>query len=379
MPGALEGIRIVEMAGLGPAPFAAMMLADHGAQVIRVERHGAADREPSVDVLSRSRKSVQIDLKSDGGRQVLRDLIRGVDGLIEGFRPGVMERLGLGPLELMADNPKLVYGRMTGWGQSGPLAAAAGHDINYIALTGALHAIGRAGGKPTPPLNLVGDFGGGGMLLAFGMLAAFLSAGRTGLGQVVDCAMTDGAALLMTMMWSMRAAGHWRDERGTNFLDSGAPFYDVYECADGRYVSIGSIEPKFYAQLLRELAIEEGAAGEQMDRSAWPQLRERIAARFLTRTRDEWCRLMQHSDVCFAPVLSMAEAPRHPHNAARGTFIDVAGIVQPAPAPRFSATPAPTPVMPTADGGVAATEELLQGFGIDAARVRALRAAGAIR
>jgi alpha-methylacyl-CoA racemase len=378
MPGALEGIRIVEMAGLGPAPFAAMMLADHGAQVIRIERHGVPDRAQSIDLLSRSRKVVRIDLKFDSGRQVLRDLIRGVDGLIEGFRPGVMERLGLGPVELMAENPKLVYGRMTGWGQSGPSAAAAGHDINYIALSGALHAIGRAGGKPTPPLNLVGDFGGGGMLLAFGMVAALLSAGRTGHGQVIDCAMTDGAALLMTMIWSMRAAGQWRDERGANFLDSGAPFYEVYECADGRYVSIGSIEPKFYALLLRKLEIADDAAGQQLDRSAWPKIRERIAARFLTRTREEWCSVMENSDVCFAPVLSMAEAPQHLHNAARGTFIDRDGIVQPAPAPRFSATPAPTPVMPVADPGVAATDELLLSFGIEAARIQALRNEGVI-
>jgi alpha-methylacyl-CoA racemase len=378
MAGALDGIRIVEMAGLGPAPFAAMMLADHGAEVIRVERHGVPDRERSIDLLSRSRKIVRIDLKSGGGRQLLRDLVRGVDGLIEGFRPGVMERLGLGPAELMPENPKLVYGRMTGWGQSGPYAAAAGHDINYIALSGALHAIGRAGVKPTPPLNLVGDFGGGGMLLAFGMLAALLSAGRTGRGQVIDCAMTDGAALLMTMMWSMRAAGQWRDERGTNILDSGAPFYDVYECADGRYVSIGSIEPQFFALLLRKLAIDDDAAGQQLDRSAWPRLRERIAARFVTRTREEWCKVMERSDVCFAPVVSMADAPQHPHNAARGTFIEVDGVVQPAPAPRFSATPAPTPVMPAPDPGVAATDELLQSFGIDAARIQALRAERAL-
>jgi alpha-methylacyl-CoA racemase len=378
MAGALQGVRIVEMAGLGPVPFAGMMLADHGAEVIRVERHGVARREQSVDVLSRSRKIVRIDLKLESGRQVVRDLIRDVDGVIEGFRPGVMERLGLGPVELTAENPRLVYGRMTGWGQTGPYTAAAGHDINYIALTGALHAIGRAGGKPTPPLNLVGDFGGGGMLLAFGMVAALLSAGRTGRGQVIDCAMTDGAALLMSMIWSMRATGQWRDERGANFLDSGAPFYEVYECADGRYVSIGSIEPKFYALLLQKLEIEDDLEGRQFERSAWPQIRERIAARFLTRSRDEWCRVMEHSDACFAPVLSLAEAPQHPHNAARGTFIEVDGIVQPAPAPRFSATPASTPVAPVAASNAAATDELLQGFGIDAARIQALRTEGAI-
>jgi alpha-methylacyl-CoA racemase len=272
MAGALDGVRIVEMAGLGPVPFAGMMLADHGAEVIRVERHGVPHHEQSIDLLNRSRKTIRIDLKYESGRQVVRELVRGVDGIIEGFRPGVMERLGLGPIELVAENSRLVYGRMTGWGQSGPYAAEAGHDINYIALSGALHAIGRAGGKPTPPLNLVGDFGGGGMFLAFGMVAALLSAGRTGRGQVIDCAMTDGAALLMTMIWSMRAAGQWRDERGMNFLDSGAPFYDVYECADGRHVSIGSIEPRFFALLLKKLEIEHDMADRQFDRSAWPAI-----------------------------------------------------------------------------------------------------------
>jgi alpha-methylacyl-CoA racemase len=378
MAGALDGVRIVEMAGLGPVPFAGMMLADHGAEVIRVERHGVPHHEQSIDLLNRSRKTIRIDLKYESGRQVVRELVRGVDGIIEGFRPGVMERLGLGPVELVAENSRLVYGRMTGWGQSGPYAAEAGHDINYIALSGALHAIGRAGGKPTPPLNLVGDFGGGGMFLAFGMVAALLSAGRTGRGQVIDCAMTDGAALLMTMIWSMRAAGQWRDERGMNFLDSGAPFYDVYECADGRHVSIGSIEPRFFALLLKKLEIEHDMADRQFDRSAWPAIRERIAARFLTRTRDEWCTIMEHSDACFAPVLSLTEAPRHPHNAARATFIDVGGIVQPAPAPRFSETPASTPLKPAAAPGAAATDELLQGFGIDAARIQRLRNEGAL-
>jgi alpha-methylacyl-CoA racemase len=378
MAGALEGVRIVEMAGLGPVPFAGMMLADHGAEVIRVERHGVTHREQQIDLLSRSRKIIRIDLKYDSGRQVVRELIRGVDGIIEGFRPGVMERLGLGPVELIAENSRLVYGRMTGWGQSGPCAAAAGHDINYIALSGALHAIGRAGAKPTPPLNLLGDFGGGGMLLAFGMVAALLSAGRTGRGQVIDCAMTDGVALLMTMIWSMCATGQWRDERGMNILDSGAPFYEVYECADGRYVSIGSIEPKFFALLLRRLEIEDDMADQQFDRSAWPTIRARIAARFMTRSRDEWCRIMEHSDACFAPVLSLAEAPHHSHNAARGTFVEVDGIVQPAPAPRFSGTPASAPVAHEAAPSAAATDELLQRFGVDPARILALRNEGAI-
>ena len=333
-PGPLSGLRIVEMAGLGPAPFCGMMLADHGAEVIHVHRPGGA---PSArDVLLRGRTPLELDLKSPDGVARVRELAGGCDGLIEGFRPGVMERLGLGPDALTAANPRLVYGRMTGWGQSGPLAPAAGHDIDYIAIAGALHPIGRAGGPPTPPLNLVGDFGGGGMLLAFGMCAALLSAAHTGRGHVIDCAMTDGAALLMSMMWSFRAAGIWTDERGTNLLDTGAPFYDVYACADGRHVAVGALEPQFFA-LLCELTGLAGrpAFARQMDRGSWPAQRALLAEVFLTRSRDAWVELAAR-DACVAPVLSMEEAAAHPHNAARETFRTVGGVLQPAPAPRFS-------------------------------------------
>jgi alpha-methylacyl-CoA racemase len=350
MPGALHGIRIIEIAGLGPAPFAGMMLADHGAEVIRVERAGAGENpwgDPRKDILRRSRAMMELDLKdpADAGR--LRDLAKTADGLIEGFRPGVMEKLGLGPDILLADNPALVYGRMTGWGQAGPLARAVGHDINYIALAGNLHTYGRAGGKPTPPINAVGDFGGGGMMLAFGMLAGILSARSTGKGQVIDCAMVDGAAMLAAMTWSFRAMDDWRDERGVNLLDTGAPYYDTYETADGKYVAIGALEPQFY-QALRE---RTGLAADpdfdrQADRANWPTLRRKLTNLFKSRTRDEWCEMMEGTNACLTPVLSMTEAPSHPHNRERGTFVEVAGVLQPAPAPRFSATPAPPPVMP---------------------------------
>jgi alpha-methylacyl-CoA racemase len=329
MAGVLSGIRIVELAGIGPAPFAGMMLADHGATVIRVERE---DRPPVIppefDILSRSRAStIRLDLKSEKGAARVRELARDADGLIEGFRPGVMERLGLGPDLLLEDNPRLVYGRMTGWGQDGPLAAAAGHDIDYIALAGALHTYGRAGGPPTPPVNAVGDFGGGGMLLAFGMLAGILSARSTGKGQVIDCAMVDGAALLSAMTWSLRAAGMWSDERGTNLLDTGRPYYDVYQCADGLWVAVGALEPEFFAVLKAKM----GLASSQHD----PGLREELAEAFRRQNRPYWCDLLQESDSCFAPVLSLAEAPAHPHNALRGTFANKRGVTQPAPAPRF--------------------------------------------
>ncbi len=374
MAGPLAGVRIVEMAGIGPGPFAAMMLADHGAEVIRVDRPGPQPPEP---VLGRSRRSLVVNLKSAEGVAVVRDLVRSADGLIEGLRPGVMERLGLGPEVLLADNPRLVYGRMTGWGQDGPYAAAAGHDINYIALAGALHAFGRAGEKPTPPINLVGDFGGGGMLLAFALVAALLHARQTGEGQVIDCAMTEGAALLMAMIWGLRGLGAWEDRRGVNLLDTGAHFYDTYECADGSHVAIGSIEPQFYAELRRLAGIADDPAFDaQMDRARWPELKERMAAIFRTRTRAEWCALMEGTDVCFAPVLSMAEAPGHPHNRHRGTFGEVAGMVQPMPAPRYSRTPTarPSPApRPGADGAA-----ILAALGYGPERVEALRAAGAI-
>ncbi len=381
MAGPLAGVRIVEIAGIGPGPFCGMMLADHGAEVIRVERPGGAQSGPatraSKDPLVRSRRTIVVDMKMPEGVAVVRDLCRTADGLIEGFRPGVMERLGLGPDALLADNPKLVYGRMTGWGQTGPYAQAAGHDINYIALAGALHAYGRAGEKPTPPINMVGDFGGGGMMLAFGMVAAILSARGTGRGQVIDCAMTDGAALLMSMIWGFRAMGMWRDERGVNLLDTGAHFYDTYECSDGRFVSIGSIEPQFYAELRRLAGLtEDPDFDRQMDPTAWGPLKAKLTELFRSKTRDEWCGLMEHSDVCFAPVLSMAEAPDHPHNATRGTFGTVDGTVQPMPAPRYSGTPTAQPFATPAagsDGG-----SLLAGLGYGEARIAALRAAGAV-
>lgn len=342
MPGPLAGIRIVELAGIGPGPFCGMMLADHGAEVIRVDRPGATlnPRDP----LLRSRTAMQLDLKSPDDIASLRALVKTADGLIEGFRPGVIERLGIGPDVLLADNPKLVIGRMTGWGQTGNYAAAAGHDINYIALSGVLGAIGRAGDKPTPPINLVGDFGGGAMMLAFGMVSALLAVKNGAPGQVVDCAMTDGSALLMAMMWGFRAQGMWSDDRGTNMLDTGAPFYDVYETADGRYVSIGSIEPQFYALLRQTLGIAGDTLFDaQFDRAQWPAQKARLTEIFKSKTRDEWCALMEATDICFAPVLGFDEAVAHPHNRERGTFIDVNGVTQPAPAPRYSATPCDPP------------------------------------
>ena len=372
MTGPLSGVRIVELAGIGPGPFACMMLADHGAEVIRVDRPGA--RVSSKDVLARSRRRIAVDLKSPAGVAVVRDLIASADGLVEGYRPGVMERLGLGPDALIAANPRLVYGRMTGWGQDGPYAQAAGHDINYIALAGALHAFGRAGEKPTPPINLVGDFGGGGMMMAFGMVSAILSARTTGKGQVIDCAMTDGSALLMAMIWSFRAQGHWADDRGVNLLDTGAPFYDTYETADGKFVSIGSLEPQFYALLCEKAGLDE-AFVPQMDLAAWPARRAALTDLFRRRTRDEWCAAMEGTDVCFAPVLSMAEAPAHPHNAARGTFVEAGGVTQPAPAPRYSETPTRPPEMPQGEDDA---DALLAPLGYDGARLAGLRSAGAI-
>ena len=325
----LEGIRIVELAGLAPAPFAAMMLADHGAEVVRIERAGAAPRiPPDKDILRRKRAEIlTLDLKHHDGIARVRDLAREADGLIEGFRPGVMERLGLGPEVLRVDNPRLVYGRMTGFGQDGPLAAAAGHDINYIALAGNLHGYGRADGKPTPPVNAVGDFGGGGMLLAFAMLAGILSARATGRGAVIDCAMVDGAALIAAQTWTLLAAGLWRDERGANLLDTGAAFYDCYECADGKWVSIGALEPQFFAVLKDRMQLVAGQGDSG--------LRDELARRFREQPRDHWCTLLEGSDACFAPVLSLGEAPGHPHNRARGTFTHRHGFAEPNPAPRF--------------------------------------------
>jgi alpha-methylacyl-CoA racemase len=348
MTGPLNGIRIVEFAGIGPGPFCSMMLGDHGAEVVRIERPGG--RLDPRDALSRNRKSVVLNIKAPAGLQAARDLCRTADGLIEGYRPGVMERLGLSPDVLLADNPKLVYGRMTGWGQHGPYAQAAGHDINYIALSGVLHTIGRAGERPVPPVNYVGDFGGGGMMLAFGMVSALLAVKNGAPGQVIDAAMTDGSALLAGMSWHMLAAGINRDASGENMLDGAAHFYDTYECADGKWISIGSIEPQFYT-LLREHAgvADDPAFDAQHDRAAWAPLKAKLAAIFKTKSRDEWDAVMAATDVCFAPVLSMTEAPRHPHNVARETFAEVGGAVQPMPAPRYSATinavPKPAPLV----------------------------------
>jgi len=379
--GPLEGIKVVEIAGIGPGPFASMMLADMGAEVIRVDRAGSAASRglpegPNTDASNRGRKSIAVDLKNPEGVETVLRLVEQADALIEGFRPGVAERLGIGPEECMARNPKLVYGRMTGWGQDGPMAPRAGHDINYIALSGVLSAMSRQGEKPMPPLNLVGDFGGGGMLIAFGILCGVLSAERTGAGQVVDAAMVDGAALLATMVFSMRGMGMWHDEPGTNMLDTGAPFYDTYECADGRYISIGSIEPQFFAELMEHTELGGMELPHQMDRSKWPEMKALYADVFLKKTRDEWTTIMDGTDICFAPVLTMDEAPSHPHNAARNTFVDVAGITQPAPAPRFSGTPTATPA-PAAHAGEH-TNEVLAAWGFSSEDITGLAASNAI-
>lgn len=378
--GPLNGVTILEIAGIGPGPFAGMMLSDMGADVIRIDR---ADRvkprqsdEPPKDVLARGRRSVAVDLKNPEGIETVLALVEKADALIEGFRPGVMERLGLGPEVCQARNPKLVYGRMTGWGQEGPLARAAGHDINYIALTGALEAIGRAGEAPVPPLNLVGDFGGGGMLLAFGVACALVESGRSGKGQVVDAAMVDGASSLMAMVYAFKAMGMWQLERGTNLLDTGSHFYDVYETKDGRYVSIGSIEPQFYALLLEHSGLGEQELPPQMDRTQWAGLKPRVAEIFRSKTRDEWCDIMEGTDVCFAPVLDMEEAPQHPHMKHRQTFVDFHGVTQPAPAPRFDRT-VPELVRPPSYEGQH-TDEVLADMGLAADRIRALRDAKAI-
>lgn len=371
--GPLAGIRIVEFAGIGPGPFAAMLLSDMGAEIIRIDRKGG--RTPhKTEVTYRGRPAIALDMKKPESVEAALKLIESADGLIEGFRPGVMERLGVGPDVCLKRNPKLVFGRMTGWGQTGPLASAAGHDINYIALSGALHGIGNRGQKPVPPLNLVGDFGGGALYLAFGMVCGLLEAKSSGKGQVVDTAMTDGAASLMTMFYGMKAMGMWQDERGVNMLDSGAHFYDTYETKDGKFVAIGSIEPQFYALLMEKTGIKDEAFAAQMDRGAWPDLKEKLAAVIKTKTRDEWDALMEGTDVCYAPVLSLGEAPNHPHNAARKTFIEVDGVVQPAPAPRFSRT---VPEVQGAPQG-ADNETALAKWGFSKDEIAALASAGAI-
>jgi len=378
--GPLTGIRIVELAGIGPGPFAGMLLAEMGADVVRVDRTADAKlgiaQPTQYNFYTRSRRSVAVDLKQAAGVETVLRLTDRADALIEGFRPGVTERLGLGPDVCLARNPKLVYGRMTGWGQTGPLSHAAGHDWNYIAITGALHSIGRRGERPVPPLNLVGDFGGGSLYLALGIVAALLEARGSGKGQVVDAAITDGAASLMTLFYGLRAAGTWTDVRGENLIDTGAHFGEVYETKDGKYVTVLAIEAKFYAELCERIGIDAQALPKQNDRRHWPELKQKFAEVFRTRTRDEWCALLEGTDACFAPVLSMEEAPHHPHNAARNTFVDVGGVMQPAPAPRFSRTPGAIQGPPEAPG--ANTDAVLGEWGFAGDEITRLKQTGAI-
>jgi alpha-methylacyl-CoA racemase len=376
--GPLAGVKVLELEALGPVPFCGMLLADLGADVLLVDRPSdpglGFERERWSDVMLRGRRSVTLDLKSRSGIAAALDLAARADVLLEGFRPGVLERMGLAPQVLLGRNPRLVVGRMTGWGQDGPLAPRAGHDIDYIALSGVLHAIGHAQERPVPPLNLVGDFGGGGMLLGFGVLAALLETQRSGKGQVVDAAMVEGAGLLATMFWGMAAAGQWRERRGENVLDSGAPWYDTYETRDGRFVAIGAIEAKFYAELLARLGLAGEAIPAQHDRAGWPQLRARFAEVFRTRTRAEWCAVFEGSDACLAPVLTFAEAMAHPHNVARGAHATLGGVAQPAPAPRFSRTPAAVRAPPPARG--AGGREALADWGFAPEEITRLRAEG---
>jgi alpha-methylacyl-CoA racemase len=371
--GPLDGVRVIEVASLAPAPFGCMILSDLGADVLRVDRAGICgpDAVARADPLSRGRRSIGLDLKQADGVALLLRLAESADVLVEGFRPGVAERLGFGPQVCAERNSALVFARMTGWGQDGPLAATAGHDIDYIAVSGALHPIGRAGERPVPPLNLVGDFGGGGMLLALGVLAALLERQRSGLGQVVDAAMVDGSALLTSFLHGLRAAGAWQDNRGVNLLDGGAPFYDTYPTADGGHVAVGALEPRFYAELLAGLGLADADLPEQHDRAGWPVLRERFAAVFAERSRDDWAEVFADTDGCVAPVLSMAEAPGHAYNTARGVFTDVGGLVQPAPAPRFSRSQTGPPAVPPRPG--ADTDAVLAELGLSAAEISELR------
>jgi alpha-methylacyl-CoA racemase len=382
--GPLSGIKVIELAGIGPSPYTCMMLADAGASVLRLERapagaveRGAAQEGPYWDLLNRSRPSVGIDLKHPDALELVLSLIEQADGLTEGFRPGVAERMGLGPEDCWARNPKLVYGRMTGWGQEGPMALTAGHDIDYIGLGGVLWSIGRADSPPVPPLNLVGDFGGGGLLLAFGMVAAFIEAARSGKGQVVDAAMLDGAASLMTMIHSFHQFGIWNEERGANMLDTGAPFYEVYETADGKWMAVGGIEAKFYAELLEGMGLTGDASlPGQMERDKWPAMKVRFAEVFKTKTRDEWCAVFDGTDACVVPALSPWEAHLHPHNVARSTFIEVDGVVQPAPAPRFSRTPSEVSKPPSPPGADTVTG--LAEWGVDEGVIAKLQESGAL-
>ena len=376
--GPLSGLKILEFEAIGPGPFCGMMLADMDADVLLLDRAGDSGlglgSNRATDVMMRGRRSVTLDLKTGAGVQAALQLADRADAIIEGFRPGVMERLGLGPDVLLARNPKLVYGRMTGWGQEGPLAPRAGHDINYIALTGVLHAIGRKGEAPVPPLNLVGDFGGGGMLLAFGIACGIIEAQRSGKGQVVDAAMVDGASTLAAMFAGMMARNQWSETRGDNVLDSGAPWYDTYETKDGKYVAIGSIEPKFYAELLERMGLAQEALPKQFDRAHWPALRKRFADTFKSKTRDEWDRVFDGSDACFAPVLTFSEARSHPHMAARSTFIDVGKVNQPAPSPRLSRTPGA--VLRAAPERGQGGKQALADWGFSPAEVQSLKAMG---
>jgi alpha-methylacyl-CoA racemase len=372
--GPLTGLKIVEFAGIGPGPFCGMLLSDLGADVVRIDRKGQGRGSPA-DITSRGRRSVALDLKKPEAVEACLKLMDGADAVIEGFRPGVMERLGLGPDVALKRNPKLVFGRMTGWGQTGPYAMAAGHDMNYIAITGALHAIGTDE-KPIPPLNLVGDFGGGALYLAFGLLAGVIQARDSGKGQVIDCAMSDGAASLMAMFYGFKAAGGWKEQRRSNLLDGGAHFYDTYQCSDGKWVSIGSIEPQFYALLLEKTGINDPEFQKQHDRSAWDDLRGKLAHVIAQKTQAEWTEIMGGTDVCFAPVLDLDEAPKHPHNVARQTFVEIGGVVQPAPAPRFSATPGAIQGPPPAIG--AHDREALSEWGFSESEIGALQGAGAL-
>ncbi len=375
--GPLSGIQIIELAGIGPGPFCGMMLSDMGAEVIRVDRIGKAAREPAKDVLARGRRSLAVDLKSPAGIEVILKLCQKADGFFEGFRPGVTERLGVGPDECLARNPALVYGRMTGWGQDGPLAQAAGHDINYIALSGALHAIGLKGERPVPPLNLVGDFGGGGMYLAFGMVCALLEARNSGKGQVIDVSMVEGSASLLSMFFGLQGTPFFASEkRGTNLLDGGAHFYNTYETKEGKHISVGSIEPQFYALLLEKTGVDAAQFSQQMASADWSKRTEELAQIFKTKTQEEWCQIMEGSDVCFSPVLSVSEAPQHPHNQARGSFIELEGVVQPAPTPRFSRT-TPEVKNPGRHPGED-TVSILKDWGFETDEIEQLQAKGAV-
>jgi alpha-methylacyl-CoA racemase len=378
--GVLSGYRVIELAGIGPGPMCAMLLSDMGADVLRIDR--AADAglgiamDPKYSLLNRGRRSVAFDLKKPEAIEAVLKLVEKADALIEGFRPGVTERLGLGPDDCLKRNPRLIYGRMTGWGQEGPLAHAAGHDINYIALSGALHSIGRKGDAPVPPLNLVGDFGGGALYLALGVVAGLLEAVKSGKGQVVDAAMVDGAASLMTAIYGLHGSGIWNNNRGENILDTGAHYYEVYETKDSKHVAIGSIEAKFYAELLRLSGLQGEELPHQQDRKSWPAMKERLKTLFRTKTRDEWCKIMEGSDICFAPVLSMEEAPKHPHMKHRGTFVEQGGVTQPGPAPRFSRTPSKIQRPPARPGEH--TEEALRDWGFANSDLETLRKCGAI-